>query len=689
MLVNLTVAGLACERFGSMARCFPWHAASGLSCALLLALAPARAADPHGASGKTGAAKGPAGAKPASKSALKPTRGMDAAARRSIAGGPTADDVSLGVESPELRALREAERELFPPASPAPGSAWPSNLPLVLPAEGRPQVEASGVPPNRPLPAPQPDGSSQDLTWLSHLEMPDLPVRWDERVVRYLRFFRDDPRGHSTFANLYRHSGRWREMMRRTLRRKALPEDLVWVSMIESGFDPTAHSVAGATGLWQLMPETARIYGLVNDRWLDQRMSATLSTEAAADMIGDLHRRFGSWELALGGFNMGYAGLASVLRRFNTNDFWSLARAEGALPWETTLYVPKVFAAAVVAHNLAAFGFADVSVDPPVETDEVTVPPGTSLALVAQAAACTPKDLETLNPELRAARTPPAREGDVAPCSVSVPQGKGALTAQGLLRLRREQPPLDRYVVRFGETLDQIAASHKTTMSKLVELNALAPGEAVRGGTILLVPRVDGAAGESPPMPGVPKPTVTVPSDVFVYPDRKRAFYRVLVGDTLGEIGTALHVSADDLARWNDIDPGARLQEGMTLQAFVAPDADLSRVVVATEADVRVLAVGSEEFFASLEHDKGVKRITLAAKPGDTLESIGRRFDVPAHTMERINHRGRSAVLTAGDTVVLYAPSGTAAPSAAGIAAANEPVPNGPLPVAPVPDLLP
>jgi membrane-bound lytic murein transglycosylase D len=667
-----------------MARCFAWPAASGLGCALLLALLPARAEPPPS---KATAPKAAASAKPASKAVAKPTHGTDAAARRAIAGGPTADDVSMGAESPELRALRDAERELFPPASPAPGGAWPSNLPLVLP-DGRPQVEASGVPPNRPMPVSA-AGGPKDLTWLAHLEMPDLPVRWDERVVRYLEYFRDDPRGHNTFANLYRHSGRWREMMRRTLRRKALPDDLVWVSMIESGFDPTARSVAGAGGLWQLMPETARIYGLADDRWLDQRLSPTLSTEAATDLLSDLHRRFGSWELALGGFNMGYAGLASVLRRFNTNDFWSLSRDEGALPWETTLYVPKVIAAAVVAHNLAAFGFGDVVVDSAVETDEVTVPPGTPLTLVAQAAGCNPKDLEALNPELCAARTPPAREGDTSSGSVNVPQGKGATTARALLRLRRDQPPLDRYVVRFGESLDQIAAAHKTTTQKLVELNALAPGEAVRGGTVLLVPHVDAAAGDSPSAAIGPKPTVIVPSDVFVYPDRRRVFYRVLVGDRLKEIGTVLHVLPDDLARWNDVDPGARLEDGMTLQAFVPPDADLARVVVATESDVRVVAVGSEEFFALLEHDKGVKRIIVVAKPGDTIESIGRRFDVSAHTMERVNHRGRNAVLKAGDAIVLYVPSGLATPSAAGITAANGPIPNGPLPLAPVPDLLP
>src|ERR1700722_1068741 len=317
--------------------------------------------------------------------------------------------------------------------------------------------------------------------------MPYLPVRWDDRVVRYLELFRDDPRGRATFANLYRHSGRWQAMMRRALRKKSLPEDLIWVATVESGFEPVARSPVGALGLWQFMPETGKIYGLTIDRWLDQRLSASLETDAAADFLADLHRRFGSWDLALAGYNMGYAGLSSVVHRYNTNDFWSLERTEGALPWETTLYVPKILAMAVVAHNLAAFGFGDLQPDGPVDTDDVTVPPGTSLAAVAQAAGCTPKDVEMLNPELRAGRTPPVGEGDAA-YPVKVPAGKGAGATQAMARTRRDVPPLDRYVVRFGETMDQVAAAHKTTTQKLVELNAIAPGEAVRGGALLLVP---------------------------------------------------------------------------------------------------------------------------------------------------------------------------------------------------------
>ncbi len=658
-----------------MAKSLVRLAAMGSVCALLATATGAVAADPPR----------PGKSKPNATARRSAT---EVGTRRGIAGGPTGDDETQGVESPELKALREAERELFPPAAPAQGTPWPTDMPLVMPGDVAPHVHATGVPPAAPAP-PAPGEGTRDLSWLTKLQLPDLPVRWDERVVRYLEYFRDDPRGHVTFANLFRHSGRWRDMMRRALRGKALPEDLVFVSMIESGFDPTAHSGAGAVGLWQFMAETGRIYGLTMDRWLDQRMSPELATAAAADHLADLHRRFGSWELALAAYNMGYGGLASIVRRYNTNDFWSLSRTEGTLPWETTLYVPKILAAAVVAHNLPAFGFADLQLDAPIDADEVEVPPGTPFTLVAQAAGCTAKDIEALNPELRAGRAPPASDAGAA-YPVRVPRGKGDLVTQALTKLRSGQSALDRYVVRFGETLDQIAAAHKTSTQKLVELNAIAPGEVVRGGTVLLVPHTD-----APPTPQAPssangiKPTVIVPAEEFVYPDRKRVFYRVLVGDTLRDIAAALRVSLDDLDRWNDIDPSARLQEGMTLLAYVPTNADLSRVAVVGDADVRVLSVGSEEFFAAMEQERGFRRVTVTARSGDTLEAIGKRFDVSARNMERINRRGRGDKLQPGETVVVWVPSTMPVGAVGGATASNVPAPNGPLPSPPVPDLLP
>ena len=620
---------------------------------------------------------------------------MSTRTRRVIAGGSTVDDVALGADSPELRALHDAERELFPPASPSPNSWWPTELPSPLSApDDLPRVHASGLPP-APAPSTPPSGDDgKSLAWLAGLELPpDFAVRWDPRVVRYLEFFKDDPRGRATFSHFYKRSGRYREMIQRTLRAKSMPEDLVWVAMVESGFDPVIRSPAGALGLWQFMPDAGKVYGLAQDHWVDQRMNPQAATAAAADFLADLQRRFGSWELALASYDMGYGGMTSVVRRYNTNDFWTLSRIEGSMPWETTLYVPKIMAVAVVARNLAAFGFGGLVSEAAIDADEVRVLPGTQLAQVASAAGCTTHDLDLLNPELRASRTPPA-DSDATTYAVKVPQGKGAVTSTNLARVRSNQPPLERYVVRFGETLEQIATARKIPLAKLVELNAIATGEVVRGGTVLLVPKAD----PSTAVPGVPaataaaapqKPIVVVPGDVFLYPDRSRVFYRVLVGDTMKEIAGNFHVSLDDLRRWNTLDPTARLVEGMSVQLFVPKSADLSRVVYLPEGDVRVLPIGSDELFAYLELQKGYKRVTVTAKAGDTIEAIGKRYKVAAKTMERINRRGRSEALKDGEMVAVYVPG--APPSAAPThsLASNEPTPNGPLPDPPVPDLLP
>ena len=665
-----------------MARWFVRFAARGAGCALLWAMPLSlAAADPRDKA---------ASSKHDTRSP-RPLRAVDAGMRRSAVGVPAGEERLGGAETAELAALREAERDLFLPALPLPGSVWPAEPPLVGSPGGErdPIVQASGLSQSRLAPDPKPE-QIKELAWLSRLQMPDIPVRWDERVVKYLEFFRDDPRGHATFANLFRHSGAWRAMAHKALRRKSLPEDLVWVSMLESGFDAAARSPAGAVGLWQFTAETAKLYGLTVDRWIDQRLDPRVETDAAVDLLDDLHTRFGSWEMALAGYDMGHAGLSSIVRRYNTNDFWSLSRTEGALPWETTLYVPKIVAAAVVANNLATFGFGDLSVDVPTPTDEVSAPAGTLLAAIAQSAGCTLKDLQALNPELRAGRTPPSAEAANYP--VKVPQGKGTAAALGLSK-RKDQPPLERYVVRFGETLDQIAAQRGTTPQRLVDLNAILPGEVLRGGTVLLVPRTDATA---PPAPSAPvrsgpansKPAIVVPPDIFIYPDRKRVFYRIRSGDTLSGISEALHISPEDLDRWNDLDPSARLQEGMTMQAFVDPAADLSGIPLLPESDVSVLAVGSDEFFSALERDKGFRRVTVAARNGETLEAIGRRFGVRPRTMERINRRGCDEALTAGQTVVVYVPSANAGARSRSIAS-TEPVPSEWSPSAAALDLLP
>ncbi|MEO7096317.1 MAG: LysM peptidoglycan-binding domain-containing protein, partial [Polyangiales bacterium] len=261
--------------------------------------------------------------------------------------------------------------------------------------------------------------------------------------------------------------------------------------------------------------------------------------------------------------------------------------------------------------------------------------------------------------------------------SVKVPLGKGAQATQALAKLRRDQAPLERYVVRFGETLEQIAIARKTTKAKLVELNGIGKDEIVRGGTVLLVPPASGIGTGSGTGTGtatgsgsgsaiaVGEPIkVLVPSVTFAYPDRQRVFYRVVVGDTPRDIAAAFAVSIDDLRTWNSIEPTARLQEGMTLQVFAPKGADLSKVVAMKEGDVKIVAIGSDDFYAIEEAAKGRKRTTIYATGGETLEKIGKKYELTPGQMEKINRRPRTDVLAKGEAVIVYVKGAVATPGA-------------------------
>jgi membrane-bound lytic murein transglycosylase D len=148
-----------------------------------------------------------------------------------------------------------------------------------------------------------------------------------------------------------------------------------------------------------------------------------------------------------------------------------------------------------------------------------------------------------------------------------------------------------------------------------------------------------------------------VPSTVFAYASRDRIFYRVIVGDTPHAIADAFGVTVDELRSWNAIEPAARLQEGMTLQVFVTKGADLSKVVFSKEGDVHIVAVGSDEFYAIEEAQKGNKRVTVYAAGGETLEQLGKKYGVKPASMEKINRRPRTDVLAKGEAVIVYVPA--------------------------------
>lgn len=611
----------------------------------------------------------------------------DADARRQIAGGPTTDDVAAGKNDPELRQLGEAERILFPRPLRGARAGWSWELPAPV-DDGSATIEASGLPAGkRAVTSASSVDSSKEAAWLRSLVMPSLPVRLDSRVVKYLQFYRDDQRGKNILRVWAKKSGRFTRALKAEFARAGLSPDLVWLSLIESGHNPTILSPAGAAGLWQFVPESARLYGLTVDRWVDERLDPARSTEAAVRYLADLRTRFGSWELAMAAYNMGHGALLRTMRKFNTNDFWTLSRYEAGLPWETTLYVPKILATAIAMNNPKEFGIDGIAPEPSISFDTVSVGPNTDLSDVARAAETPLEEIRALNAQYLTGRTPPATVSP-GPFGVRVPSGRALSTEQRLADAARKpgSSPTEPHVVRFGDTVDAVAADYGVSAEEIAAQNHVGADERLSPGSVLLIPVRSAPSAMDPP----PEEVVVVPARSFAEAGRSRVFYRVRNGDRLGEIAGAFGVTGSQIALWNALDESASLQQGMTLQIFVQKDFDVSRVRCLREHEVRVLVAGTEPFIEYFEAQNKRKRIVVSAKKGDTLSSIGRRYGMSTGMMERINRASAQTPLVEGQRIVVYAKEDAPAMSSANpdfgreLSAVLSPVPDAlpPLPSA-------
>jgi len=629
------------------------------------------------AASNTAAAKKPAGSRAAT---VPPPAEESASERRAVRGIPVED----GSESPELRDLRRFEEQAFPRSDAAAsgresfgGDGAPAELGGVL--RGRwsgsgdlpPEVRSPDSTARTSPPADEPDSD-----WLRTLKLPELPVRWDPQVLRYLDYFRADPKGHAVMAGWLRRAGRYRAMFEKTLDRYGLPRDLIYVAMIESGFDFTSRSRVGAGGIWQFMPSAARTYGLEISYWVDGRRDPERSADAAARYLKDLYVRFGNWPLVFAAYNAGYGAVLTSISRYNTNDYWELCRHESGLPWESSIYVPKIMAAAIVGHNLEAFGFADVTPDAPYVFDRVDAPAGTTFASIARAAGTRPEVIASLNSQLLRERTPPDR----APIAVRIPVGTSTAFAEAFDRARGTADRVDTVVLRFGETIDEVARARGLSPRELRKLNGVKDSGELRAGVTIVVPKraavakndksaektgdkgeaSDKADGDAIDTSDDDQVIVAVPDRVFSYEGRERVFYRTRDGDSIEEIAETFAVLPDDLIEWNNLDPTAKLQPKLILQVYVRKDFDPVGVLLVDSAKVRVVTLGSEEFLELVTAARGKKRVFYTAKVGDTLAKVGRRYGLTAGDLARINRFSYLTELHEGQKIVVYSPTGDA-----------------------------
>jgi len=320
-----------------------------------------------------------------------------------------------------------------------------------------------------------------------------IPLIRTARVERHIRYFQTSKRDH--FDQWLTRLNHYKPLVEKIFTQFQLPGDLVFLSLVESGFNPKAYSRARAAGPWQFMKATGKIYGLRVDDYVDERRDPIKSTVAAARYLRDLYDLFGTWPLAMAAYNAGERKIQRALRKAKAETFWEIAQTK-FIRRETREYVPRFMAAAIIAKNPDQYGFEEAPPDIH-RFEEIVVSRPLALRAIAAATEIPYAELHRLNPELRRDVTPP----DDPAYHLKVPVGTRDTVEQALATIKPWTPPpliaqakknrgerSGLYRVRMGDNLGKIAKRFRLTIDELKARNKLS-GRSIKVGDLLIVGR--------------------------------------------------------------------------------------------------------------------------------------------------------------------------------------------------------
>ncbi len=432
-----------------------------------------------------------------------------------------------------------------------------------------------------------------------------FPIVLNKQVQMYMNLFQT--RQRDIFTTWLSRSSIYLPLMKKELKNAGLPEELVYLSMIESGYNQRACSSANAVGLWQFMDATGREHNLDINKYVDERRDAEKSTKAAVTFLSELFAEFGDWHLAVAAYNGGPGKIRKGLEKYGVTNFWELAR-EDYLALETKRYVPKLIAAIILAKDPAKYGFSQTEYKQPLQYTTLKVPPGMSMDALALVCNAPVKEIKFLNQELREGRTPPNQPHYEA----KIPVASQEIAGKNITRLHSVATTgYKSHRIKRGESLATICRMYGINKTTLLKVNNLRSQRLSRGQYL------------------------RIPYNMVSYqllPEGSRIahagskgnliLHRVRAGENISQISKKYQVSPEKIVAWNNLKSVHRLSVGQQITVYPSntPIMTVSESLMASSAqdDSPTPAV-------SRSNDKKSVRILTAAKKKELRSPVARQ----------------------------------------------------------------